>query len=176
MKILNFKKFNESIKFRDYPNIKTGENFKILDPNDNYDYNCVAYTLGSKKYTIYPVIAHQWIWPFDVSEDDSKNLNIGNFLEFYKLFGYNLCRNSSYEPDFNKIALYTYNATYFVHAAIQKDDKWWISKMGENELFEHTLDALFNDNISRKVYFVKRPNNSSINNQAIIDSFYNNNL
>jgi len=93
-------------------------------------------------------------------------------LKFYKLFGYKPCRNGLYEPDYDKIALYTHNATYFVHAAIQKDNKWWISKMGENELFEHTLDALFNNNISRKVFFVRRPKNANINNQSIIDSFY----
>lgn len=134
-KFNSFIKINESIKLSDYPNIKIGENFNIIDSSDNYDYNCIAYSLGSKNDLIYPINSDDWIWSFSISNDNSKNLNIGNFLEFYKLFGYNLCRNSSYEPDFNKIALYTYNATYFVHAAIQKDDKWWISKMGENELF-----------------------------------------
>jgi len=44
--------------------------------------------------------------------------------------------------------------------------------MGENELFEHTLDALFNNNISRKVFFFRRPKNANINNQSIIESFY----
>jgi hypothetical protein len=142
-------------------------NFNIIDKEDNYNYNCIAYTLGSKNHTIYPKKDNDWIWSFEISDDDSKNLHISNFLEFYKLFGYTFCRNGIYEPDYDKVALYTYNATYFVHAAIQKDNKWWISKMGENELFEHTLDALFNENISRKVYFIKRPKNSSINNQSI---------
>jgi len=171
-KFNSFIKINESIKLSDYPNIKIGVNFNIIDSNDNYDYNCIAYSLGSKNDTIYPRKGKRWIWAFEIDKDESKNLHISNFLEFYKLFGYTFCRNGSYEPNYDKVALYTYNATYFVHAAIQKDNKWWISKMGENELFEHTLDALFNKNISHKIYFVKRSKNTNIDNQSIIDSFY----
>jgi len=155
MKILDFKKFNETIKFSDYPNIKIGSNFNIIDEKDNYDYNCIAYTLGSKNHTIYPIISHQWIWPFPISNNVLDNIELSNFYKFYSLFGYKPCRNGLYEPDYDKVALYTHNATYFEHAAIQKDNKWWISKMGENELFEHTLYALFNNNISRKVFFLE---------------------
>jgi len=60
-KFNSFIKINESIKLSDYPNIKIGVNFNIIDKEDNYNYNCIAYSLGSTNHTIYPKKDTDWI-------------------------------------------------------------------------------------------------------------------
>ena len=149
----------ESINLSDYPNIINGINFKIIQ-QDNEDYNCIAHSLGYNHITIWPISKRFWVWDKTLPYINT----INNFVSLYRKFNYEICEDSSWEFEYDKIALYISvlsGRNTVSHAAKQIDSYWWSSKIGGDELFEHTLEAIENKNVGTKYVFLKRPKNLS---------------
>jgi hypothetical protein len=49
----------------------------------------------------------------------------------YRTLGYEPCEDGSHESDHEKIALYAAEDDDLLHAARQRADGWWTSKLGE---------------------------------------------
>ena len=149
----------ESINLSDYPNIINGINFKIVE-QDDINFNCIAHSLGIRNMSIWPAKLELWVWDKSLPYINT----INNFVNLYRKFNYEICEDSSWEPDYDKIALYISILSCrntVSHAAKQIDSYWWSSKMGGDELFEHDLEAIENKNVGTKYVFLKRPKNLS---------------
>ena len=112
-----------------------GENRKIIKTDENLDdFNCIAFTLE---------IYHSWagsstkIWHNPINRYPT----LENYIDFYKTYGYEICNNSNYEDNYEKIAIYKDIDNYIGHAAKQFG-YMWRSKLGGSYIIEHKLDWL----------------------------------
>lgn len=105
-------------------------------------------------------------WPFDnnnywpVSRDLTKE-SFDKFYEFHVFEKMNLL-NFSYDPKYIKVALYV-NKGIPTHAAIQVDEFFWESKIGELGIIKHDLFEI-EDNVYGEVtqiYRKLKPTNES---------------
>ena len=67
---------------------------------------------------------------------------VGCFVEAYATLGYRVCENGTFEPGYEKIAIYVCDGVP-THASKQLPDGRWKSKLGSWEDIEHaTIKAL----------------------------------
>lgn len=105
-------------------------------------YNCFAWAAGDTTQPWEPVRGHGGIyWP--------RRLQLGfdleTFTRLYEFDGYRTCAGGSKEERTEKVALYVREGTV-THAARQRPDGIWLSKMGTREDIEHsTVEALEGD-------------------------------
>lgn len=104
------------------------------------EYNCIAHAAGK---------ADNWWWPDDAPaywpEGLEKVETLDAFVKAYASVGFAECHNndSSVEPGFEKVAIYTDSEGLPAHAARQLSDGAWTSKLGEWEDIRHaTLEAM----------------------------------
>lgn len=101
-------------------------------------YNCFAWVLGLTDRKMSPEQAPFYYWP----EGAIRGYSLGAFIEAYAVFGFEPCGlDSAWEEGWEKIALYGFDDEP-KHAALQKSDQVWTSKIGDYEDIEHTLDGL----------------------------------
>jgi len=121
---------------QDFPNLKG--NYKITSPKD-YRYNCFAWAGGD---------THHW-WqndgaPYFFWLHNDRSHTLESYVKAYNIVGYKEeSETSEFEPDFEKVALYVDANGLPSHAARQKDNGLWTSKLGEDEDIEHnTLKSI----------------------------------
>src|SRR6266568_673062 len=109
----------------DFPKLKS-EGYQITSP-DTYDYNCFAWAAEDTTQWWSPLRVHGYYWPNEVE----RQTTVAAFLELYKHEADFLpCDDGDVEEGFEKIAIYV-NATGDVtHAARQKPNGAWTSKLG----------------------------------------------
>ena len=92
-------------------------------------YNCVAWAAGDT--------SRWWqsgvYWPVPTSRTD---YGIGSLERALQSLGYEVCRDESLEPDFEKVAIYGFGF-FYTHAARQLPNGKWTSKLGKAEDIEH---------------------------------------
>ena len=103
-------------------------------------YNCVAWALGNN--------THWWefqsdnpmrFWPCDAPRGKDEDAYKGLFWSR----GYSECADASLEPGFEKVAFYIHPDLGWRHVAWQREDGWWLSKLGKSWDIEHeSLTAL----------------------------------
>ncbi len=115
--------------------------------------NCYAWAGGDKKNIWLPTKPY-YIW-----FTNSKSERLENFIDNYGYIGYKeLTKSSEYEPGFEKIAIYVDEDGLPSHAARQKDNGCWTSKIGILEDVEHrTLECIEGDNYGMVKVILKRP-------------------
>lgn len=130
---------------RSFPNLATDSYFKITSPC-NPNYNCIAWAMlyddrwaepggfDFDNYNIpYSKLDGVWYWPKGV-----KNAyDIDTFIDAFKKKGFAVCENLDLEKDYIKIALYINDKKKCLHAARQKSNGVWMSKLGEQFDIEH---------------------------------------
>jgi hypothetical protein len=79
------------------------------------------------------------------------------FLAAFAALGYFQCADAEAEPDFERIALSASARGTPLHAARQRPDGSWSSKVGELEDIEHALSDLEGEAYGSVVLFMKRP-------------------
>lgn len=123
-----------------FPNLRQAD-YTITSPMD-VNYNCIAWASGDTQNWWQPSGAKYYIW---LRNDRSESLE--NYIENFKLLGYvEETESREYEPEFEKVALYVDVDGLPSHAARQKDNGFWTSKLGWSEDIEHkTLDGLEGD-------------------------------
>jgi hypothetical protein len=136
----------------DFPNLRR-IGYRITSDNDAR-YNCIAYAAGE---------SHRWWQPgysgYHWPETADKGDGIESLRNMFETLGYVVCDNEELEQGFDKVALYADNEGYWTHAAKQKDNGLWISKLGRGFDITHRTPHCFGgpNGYGNAVYFMKKP-------------------
>jgi hypothetical protein len=98
-------------------------------------YNCIAHAAGdqTRKWACPPIPIPGYFWPKGAIYGDG----IDALVSAYETIGYEICDNGSLESGFEKIAVYVDRNGEWTHAAKQRTDGHWSSKLGDWEDIRH---------------------------------------
>lgn len=143
-----------------FPKLKNDSNFDVTS-KATPKYNCIAWAYN---------IVDRWMWP-NTGEylfldgvhywpsDEIQPPSIDNFIKAFQLKGYECCDNGDFEEGYQKIALYAKPSEWDIctHAARQKRNGYWTSKLGEDCDIQHgTAYSIENDLYGQVRCFMKR--------------------
>lgn len=142
-----------------FPNLSDDPYFEITS-NETPKYNCIAWAYH---------ITDRWMWP-NTGEyafldgvhywpsDKIMDCDVRNFIDAFKLKGYQLCHDGDFEEGFRKVAFYvTPDTTECTHAARQLTNGKWTSKLGRSNDIQHgTPEAIENYDYGKVYCFMKR--------------------
>jgi hypothetical protein len=142
-----------------FPKLQLDKNFEVTS-KDTPVYNWIAWAYN---------IDNRWMWPntgeYDFLDgvhywpsDQILDCNIQNFIDAFSLKGYEICKNSNFEEGYRKIALYVIPGTNMcTHAARQKSNGYWTSKLGASNDIQHSTPDEIENNLYGVVHcFMKR--------------------
>jgi hypothetical protein len=136
-----------------FPRLGTG-GYRITSPKDK-KYNCIAYAAGDTE---------RWWWPLPTDLDEvfwptgaPRAETLSAFRDAFASLGYAECVWADLEPGFEKIALFTNEQAVPLHAARQRPDASWTSKLGELEDIDHSLGDLEGEAYGAIALVLKRP-------------------
>ena len=147
--------------FQAFPKLSHDNGFKVSSKATPV-YNCIAWAYK---------LDNRWMWP-NTGEysfldgvhywpsDEILDCDVSNFIEAFKLKGYECCDNSCFEPEYRnkqKIALYVKpGTTECTHAARELSNGCWTSKLGNDCDIQHgTPDTIENDGYGKVHCFMK---------------------
>jgi hypothetical protein len=134
-----------------FPRLKPG-NYQITSLPDAR-YNCIAWAVSETT---------QWWWPeLDPEaghwpEGASADVSLPAFLAAFATLGFAPSDSDTYEPGWDKIALFADAAGGPTHAARQLPNGRWTSKIGKLEDIEHDLRDLEGIEYGTVVQILKR--------------------
>jgi hypothetical protein len=139
----------------DFPNLISDSYEITSDPTP--EYNCIAYAAGDQENWWWPDLSDSY-WPKDAPRKEC----IDAFIQAYWQSGkYEPCDDGSLEAGYEKVAIYC-NKDGPSHAAWQRDDGNWSSKLGPDEDIRHdTLERLNGDLYGEPIKFLRRPRKSA---------------
>ena len=128
--------------------------YQITSPVDKR-YNCIAYATGDTAnwWWLLPADVKEVFWPAGVTRAET----LTAFRDAFASVGFVLCENEDIEAGFEKIALFANDQHTPLHAARQKANGRWTSKLGEREDIEHALRDLVGEAYGTVVLIMKRP-------------------
>ncbi len=137
-----------------FPKLRTTA-YRVTSPQAR-DYNCIAWAARDSA---------RWWWPDDDPDNDAVYWPAGvaweetlpAFVAAFATLGYVSTADETYEPGFEKIALFTNAAGLPTHAARQLPGGRWTSKLGFLEDIEHDLQDLAGTEYGEVVQILKRP-------------------
>jgi hypothetical protein len=135
-----------------FPNAVLDDNCRITSPQTD-DYNCIAWSIHVNDMDIWPgdILSYK-VWPINLPREET----VENFIEFYKLCGFELCDHPQLENGWEKVALYLKNGIP-QHAARQIAVGHWESKLGTDADVQHlNLEVYESDVYGRAQVFFKR--------------------
>lgn len=122
-------------------------------------YNCIAWAAGDSQRWWWPDPYDQYYWPEQVPREKT----LERFIEAFGLDGYSQCQDGSFEPEFEKIAIYAGTDGRPTHAARQCSDGSWTSKLGEEADISHVNPESLNSlTYGQAVAFLRRPRSRTI--------------
>ena len=113
-------------------------------------YNCAAFAGGD---------TNRWWQPdFHWHEKAVKSVDWRALeSQFYHECGYIRCADGALEPGVEKVAIYADASDEWTHAAHQREDGWWESKIGYDvDILHQTLECLYCNLYGTVVQFLKR--------------------
>ncbi len=140
---------------------------KLID-DDKFDitskatpkYNCIAWAYN---------IDDRWMWPntgeFEFldgvhfwPDDEIKEATIENFINAFRLKGYECCDDWHFEKEYQKIALYAHPERLDVctHASRQLRNGCWTSKLGKENDIQHGTPFTIENELYGKVRCIMR--------------------
>jgi hypothetical protein len=134
-----------------FPGLARGS-YRITSPRDPH-YNCIAWAVGDTS---------KWWWPGPELEREywppgaTREATVSAFQEVFASLGYVACEGEGLEPGFEKIALFADAQAKPQHAARQRRDGRWTSKLGKTEDIEHDLHDLAGTVYGSVVQVMKR--------------------
>ena len=146
------KKYLESL----FPNLRYDRGFKITSECTR-DYNCIAWAVGNANCWYWPPLGNDEpepdeYWPNGVPDQT----DLETFIKALQTDGYDTCPDSSPEPGYTKIALYTIDGEV-THAARQLDNGMWTSKLGPLNDIQHGSPEAIEGNFYGKIaVYMKR--------------------
>lgn len=130
------------------PNLQNYEITSVADEN----YNCFAWTIGDTEHWMQP--DPDYYWPDNMPME----WTLSAYIEVYKSFGYMPCVDGRLEDGIEKIAIYVDALNRPAHAAVQRDNGTWASKLGVYEDIEHgTTEELQGMLYGRVALYLGRP-------------------
>lgn len=122
-----------------FPKLAEDNNFKITSKKTPI-YNCIAWAYGTENRWMWPntgkynYIDGLHFWPNDTIIDE----NVDNFIEAFRLKGYEICEDCTFNSNYRKIALYVMPDTKIcTHAARELRNGFWTSKLGDKNDIQH---------------------------------------
>ena len=120
-----------------FPGLTDDPDFQITSKADP-QYNCIAWAYKysdrwmqyGSSYLLDGVV--YW-WPEGVENSPC----IEAYINAFKLRGYYICDNWEHESDYEKIALYANEQQECIHAAREKRNGKWTSKLGKSNDISH---------------------------------------
>jgi len=127
------------------------EGYQLTSP-ETVLYNCIAWSVGDNT---------KWWWPNGIyywPESIPVAITVDAFKLMYESFGFVSCDDSSFEENFEKIALYVDPTTKEPkHACRQLPDGKWTSKLGRMKDISHdTLMGLEGSFYGTPFLYMKR--------------------
>lgn len=104
-------------------------------------YNCIAWAMEDNQRWWWPDPFWQCFWPINIPREET----VDAFVKCFNDFGYEICDSAEFEDGYQKIALYANISGVPTHAARQKPNGKWTSKLGQSHDIEHTLNGLLSD-------------------------------
>ena len=128
--------------------------FQVTSPVDKR-YNCIAYAAGdtAKWWWPFPENVAEVYWPAGVQRAET----LAAFRDALATVGFTECSTDDLEPHVEKIALFANKDSVPLHAARQRIDGRWVSKLGEREDIEHALRDLEGDAYGAVAMIMQRP-------------------
>jgi hypothetical protein len=127
--------------------------YSITSPKSK-QYNCIAWAAGDTEHWWWPVPAvNEVFWPAGIAREETSSAN----RDVFASLGYIECLGEELESGFEKIALFADDHDVPLHAARQRPDGRWTSKLGEMEDIEHALHDLAGTTYGSVVLVMKRP-------------------
>lgn len=133
-----------------FPNSKF-EPFIVTSPITTH-YNCIAWAFEDNTKWYWPDSANYYFWPDEISREEK----VQNFIELFKLIGYQVCTNGTLEQGYLKIAIYADSAGKPTHAARQLSNGYWTSKLGQYFDVTHTIFAMQNGSYGNVAVYMRR--------------------
>ncbi len=128
----------------------TPSNHRVTSPATRR-YNCVAWAAGE---------FHRWwepgkFWPCPLL---GKAFTVDDLTAAFRTIGYAPCPDGTWEPGFEKVAIYAEEFDDPTHASRQLPDGRWTSKLGPDEDIEHdTADDVAGGLYGEVFQFMRRP-------------------
>jgi hypothetical protein len=122
------------------------------------DYNCIAWAAGSTAHWWWPDLDPDndtIFWPAGVANEET----VAAFEAMFRTLGYTPCLNATFEPGFEKVALFAKSGIP-THAARQLTNGRWTSKLGLREDIEHELNHITGEVYGEVVLLLKRERDS----------------
>ncbi len=142
-----------------FPKLALDKDFKITS-KATPDYNCIAWAFNYEDRWMQPPYLGKpnldsvvW-WPPEVPE----GMEIDCLIKAFEKDGYVLCDTFEHEEGFRKVALYVDEEKQkWTHAAREKRDTTWTSKLGTNVDIQHgTPYTIENDDYGTVHCFMKK--------------------
>ena len=131
-----------------------GGGYRITSPKDK-KYNCIAYAACDTERWWWPVppTVEEVFWPTGVAPEET----LSAFRDAFTSLGYAVCSGTDLELGFEKIALFANEQSVPLHAARQRPEGSWTSKLGELEDIDHNLRDLEGEQYGAVALVMKRP-------------------
>lgn len=115
----------------------TAANSRLTSPEDE-DYNCIAWAAENSDRWWWPDPQQQSYWPAAAPRVET----VEAFVVAYGTLGYTERTGAALEVGKQKVAIFASPQGKPTHAARQRPDGWWASKLGQNIDIEHELTAV----------------------------------
>jgi hypothetical protein len=115
-------------------------------------YNCFAWAVGVDDLWWEPDPGDDGYWPAGVKREQT----LPAIAAAFGTLGFLSCSDGALEPGFEKVAIYALGDRP-THAARQKSDGRWTSKLGPLEDIEHELAGLVGQEYGTVALFLRRP-------------------
>jgi len=97
----------------------------------------------------YPFLDGVHYWP----SDEILDCDVSHFIKAFELKGYSVCDACDFDPNYRKIALYVKNnSTECTHAARERRNGFWTSKLGEYVDIQHGTPHAIESEVYGEVY------------------------
>lgn len=128
----------------------TNFNHKIASP-PTYRYNCVAWAAGDATRKWGDQVPYYW--PKEVE----RGSDIAALIRLFNWLGFEQCGDGRFEAGFEKVAIYSVDGLW-THAARQKSDGTWTSKLGDFEDIDHeNAEVVVGGDYGEIAVILKRP-------------------
>jgi hypothetical protein len=142
-----------------FPKLAQDKNFKITSKSSD-DYNCIAWAYNIDDKWMWPNTGQNFFldgvhyWP----SDEILDCDVSHFIKAFELHGYRVCEFCNFDPQYRKIVLYVKdNSTECTHAAREKENGFWTSKLGRSVDIQHETPYTIESNYYGKVFcFMKK--------------------
>lgn len=141
-----------------FPSLVHDSGFRITSystPN----YNCIAWAYHyDDRWMQYDATRKKldgvWYWWPDGVEQSPL---LDAYIKAFELKGYKLCESGDFEEDYTKIALYVDSYNNCTHAARQKRDGNWTSKLGKsNDIAHESPYSIEGDSYGKLACFMRK--------------------